>query len=55
VSERDEVSPPIDGFYSATDADLVNRVAAFIDPAYALECGLRPEGTCGGETGVSCF
>jgi PKD repeat protein/streptogramin lyase len=55
VSERDEVSEPIDGFYSATDADLVNRVAAFLDPAYTLKCGLRPEGTCGGETGVSCF
>ena len=55
VSERDEVAPPIDGFYSATDADLINRVAAFIDPAYTLQCGRRPEGTCGGMTGVSCF
>jgi sugar lactone lactonase YvrE len=55
VSERDEVAEPFDGFYSATDADLVNRVAAFLDPAYTLKCGLRPEGTCGGDTGVSCF
>jgi hypothetical protein len=55
VPERDEVAEPLDGFYSATDADLVNRVAAFIDPAYALKCGRRPEGTCGGDTGVSCF
>jgi hypothetical protein len=62
VSERDEVTGPCaggvcinDGFYSAMDADLVNRVAAFIDPAYTLKCGLRPEGTCGGLTGVSCF
>ncbi len=55
VSERDEVSPPINGFYSATDASLINRVAAFVNPAYTLECGLRPEGTCGGDTGVSCF
>ena len=55
VSERDEVVEPIDGFYSATDADLINRVAAFIDPAYTLKCSLRPEGTCGGGTGVSCF
>jgi hypothetical protein len=55
VSERDEVAEPVDGFYSATDADLVNRVAGFLDPAYTLECGRRPEGTCGGDTGVSCF
>ena len=55
VSQRDEVAGPIDGFYSATDADLVNRVAAFLEPAYQLTCGLRPEGTCGGATGVSCF
>ena len=55
VSERDEVAPPIDGFYSATDADLINRVSSFLDPTYTLVCGLRPEGTCGGETGVSCF
>ncbi len=55
VSERDEVAAPIDGFYSATDADLVNRVAAFLDPAYALTCTRRPEGTCGGDSGVSCF
>ncbi len=54
VSERDEVSPPINGFYSATDASLINRVAAFVDPAYTLICGRRPEGTCGGLTGVSC-
>ncbi len=54
VSERDEVAPPIDGFYSATDADLINRVAAFIDPVHALTCGRRPEGTCGGDTGVPC-
>jgi cysteine-rich repeat protein len=52
VPERDEVAEPFDGFYSATDADLVNRVAAFLDPAYTLKCGLRPEGTCGGDTGV---
>jgi hypothetical protein len=55
VPERDEVTQPFDGFYSATDADLVNRVAAFIDPAYTLTCPRRPEGTCGGDTGVSCF
>jgi cysteine-rich repeat protein len=55
VSERDEVAGPFDGFYSATDADLVNRVAAFLDPAYTLTCPRRPEGTCGGDTGVSCF
>jgi len=55
VSERDEVAPPIDGFYSATDADLINRVSSFLDPAYALKCGRRPEGTCGGDTGVACF
>jgi hypothetical protein len=55
VPERDEVAEPFDGFYSATDADLVNRVAGFLDPAYALKCGRRPEGTCGGDTGVSCF
>jgi cysteine-rich repeat protein len=55
VPERDEVSEPVDGFYSATDADLVNRVAAFLDPAYTLTCPRRPEGTCGGDTGVSCF
>jgi hypothetical protein len=55
VSERDEVAEPVDGFYSATDADLVNRVAGFLDPAYTLKCGRRPEGTCGGDTGVSCF
>ena len=54
VSERDEVAAPVDGLYSATDADLVNRVGAFIDPAYTLTCGLRPEATCGGTTGVSC-
>jgi hypothetical protein len=54
VSERDEVAEPFDGFYSATDADLVNRAAAFIDPAYTLQCSLRPEGTCGGLTGVPC-
>jgi hypothetical protein len=55
VPERDEVTEPFDGFYSATDADLVNRVAAFLDPAYTLTCPRRPEGTCGGDTGVSCF
>jgi cysteine-rich repeat protein len=62
VSERDEVTGQCaggvcinDGFYSAMDAELVNRVAAFLDPAYALTCGRRPEGTCGGGTGVSCF
>lgn len=55
VSERDEVAPPINGFYSATDASLINRVAGFVDPAYTLECGLRPKGTCEGDTGVSCF
>ena len=54
VPERDEVSPPINGFYSATDASLINRVAGFALPAYTLECGLRPEGACGGDTGVSC-
>ncbi len=55
VPERDEVAPPVDGFFSATDADLVNRVAAFIVPAYKLVCSRRPEGTCGGTTGVACF
>jgi hypothetical protein len=62
VSERDEVTGPCaggvcinDGFYSAMDADLVGRVSAFLIPAYALQCGLRPEGTCSGLTGVPCF
>ncbi len=55
VSERDEVSEPIDGFCTATDAELVNRVAGFLEYAYTLQCGLRPEGTCGGLTGVPCF
>ncbi len=54
VPERDEVSAPFNGFFSATDASLVNRVAAFLDPTYTLICGRRPEGTCGGGTGVSC-
>ncbi len=54
VPERDEVAPPFNGFFSATDASLVNRVAAFVIPAYTLTCQLRPEGTCGGLTGVSC-
>ena len=51
----DEVAPPINGFYNATDASLINRVAGFADPAYTFECGLRPEGICGADTGVSCF
>ncbi len=57
VPERDDVTPPFppDGFYSATDADLINRVSAFVDPTYALKCARRPEGTCGGDTGVACF
>ena len=57
VSERDDVTPPFpsDGFYSATDADLINRVSSFTDPAYRLKCERRPEGTCGGDTGVFCF
>jgi hypothetical protein len=62
VPERDEVTGPCaggvcinDGFYSAMDADLVGRVSAFLRPAYELKCGLRPEGTCGGLTGVPCF
>ncbi len=55
VPERDEVSEPIDGFYSATDASLIGGVAGFVVPAYTLQCTLRPEGTCGGDTGVSCF
>jgi hypothetical protein len=54
VPERDEVDGNIDGFFSATDAELVNCVAAFACPAYILTCELRPEGTCGGLTGVSC-
>ncbi len=54
VPERDEVSEPYNGFFSATDASLVNRVAAFLDPAYTLICARRLEGTCGGDTGVSC-
>ncbi len=54
VAERDEVAPPINGRVSATDASLINRVAGFVDPAYTLICGRRPEGTCGGLTGVSC-
>ncbi len=55
VSDRDEVAPPFNGFYSATDAARVVRVAAFLEPVFQLTCGLRPEGTCGGATGVSCF
>jgi hypothetical protein len=55
VPERDEVTEPFDGFYSATDVDLVRAVATFVDPAYALKCERRPEATCGGGTGVSCF
>ena len=55
ISERDEVVEPIDGIYSGTDADCVNRVAAFLKPAYTLICPRRPEGTCDGMTGVSCF
>ncbi len=54
VPERDEVAAPFNGFVSATDASLVNRVAAGVRPAYTLTCELRPEGTCGGLTGVSC-
>ncbi len=54
VSERDEVDGSIDGFYSATDASLVDRVATDIDPAYTLTCGRRPEGTCSEAAGVSC-
>ncbi len=45
----------IDSFYTITDASLVAAVSAFIKPAYTLTCGRRPEGTCGGDTGVSCF
>ncbi len=55
VSERDEVDGIIDGFLSSTDANLVRVVSAFIKPTYTLTCGRRPEGTCGGDTGVSCF
>ncbi len=55
VPERDEVDGNIDGFFSSTDANLVAAVSAFIKPAYTLTCGRRPEGTCGGDTGVSCF
>ncbi len=55
-SERDDVTgPPYFGDYSATDADLINRVSGFLNPAYTLQCGRRPEGTCGPEIGVSCF
>ena len=52
VSERDDVD--LDGRITATDASLINRVGGFALPAYTLECVLRPEGTCGGDTGVSC-
>ncbi|TDI96535.1 MAG: hypothetical protein E2O73_12905 [Deltaproteobacteria bacterium] len=44
-----------DGIHSATDADLIHCVSSFLDPAYALRCGCRPEGRCGGDTGVACF
>ncbi len=54
VSERDEVDGRIDGFFSSTDASLVGAVSAFSKPAYTLICARRPEGTCGGDTGVSC-
>ncbi len=55
VSERDKVDGRTNGFYTATDARLVGAAAAFVAPAYSLICARRPEGTCGGETGVSCF
>ena len=55
VSGRDEVDGNIDGFLSSTDAKLVGAVSGFSKPAYTLTCGRRPEGTCGGDTGVSCF
>ncbi|TDJ06071.1 MAG: hypothetical protein E2O71_09970 [Deltaproteobacteria bacterium] len=55
VAERDKLDGRIDGFYTATDAHLVANVAAFLAPAYSLICAHRPEGTCGGDTGVSCF
>jgi hypothetical protein len=51
---RDDVKGDFDGWFSATDADLVNRVATFFDPAYLLTCSRRPELTCGGMTGVRC-
>lgn len=51
---RDEVDGNFNSWFSATDADLVNRVATFLDPAYLLTCRRRPELTCGGMTGVRC-
>ncbi len=54
MPERDEVDGNLDGFFSATDADRVNRVASFLDPAYLLACRRRPEATCGGLTDVEC-
>ncbi len=55
VVERDKVDGRIDGFYTSRDASLVGAVSAFVAPAYSLICARRPEGTCGGDTGVSCF
>jgi len=50
---RDDVDG--DGVLTGNDAAQVNRVAGFLLPAYLLTCPRRPEGTCGGATGVSCF
>jgi len=50
---RDDVDG--NGVLTGNDAARVNRVAGFLDPAYKLTCSRRPEGTCGGATGVSCF
>ncbi len=52
VLARDDVDG--NGFLTGGDVDRVNRVAAFIDPAYALTCGRRPEGTCNPTAGVPC-
>ena len=50
---RDDVDG--NGVLTGNDAARVNRVAGFLDPAYLLTCSRRPEGTCGGNTGVACF
>ncbi len=50
---RDDVDG--NGFLTGNDAARVNKVAGFVDPAYLLTCPRRPEATCGGATGVSCF
>ena len=49
---RDDVDG--NGVITGNDAARVNRVAGFMDPPYRLTCARRPEGTCGGATGVAC-